>query len=340
MDLACFEDPKFYDKYVKAAGEASQRTGQVLATLNRIVQYIFTLSAMSFVIFTIDPVLIVFAVIPFVTSFIFGRRLNKINYEYQMKKKEGIRKRDYSLRLFYLQDYAKELRMSHINRVVLLRFRDTIRDLKKLIQDYGVKTALLDYVLQATNDILVYLGAVFYAAWKTVVKKSMLLGDCVVVINSINSVAASLRGTVELYLQFQKHALYVEDLKQFLEAPTILSDKTNALPCPPFERLIFQKIGFTYPKQSGEVLKNVDFTLCSGEKIALVGLNGAGKTTFIKLLLRLYDPISGQIEYNGIPLKEIDPISYRKQFSVVFQDYKLYAFFPDRQSSFAGGKER
>lgn len=122
VDYACFEDPKFYDKYIKAAGEASQRAEKILGVLVQAVQCIIMLTTVSFLIFTIDPLLIVFALLPAAVSLIFGRRLNKINYDYQMEMKEGSRKRDYSRRVFYLQDYAKELRMTNINKVVFVRF--------------------------------------------------------------------------------------------------------------------------------------------------------------------------------------------------------------------------
>lgn len=326
VDYACFEDPKFYDKYIKAAGEASQRAEKILGVLVQAVQCVIMLTTVSFLIFTIDPLLIVFALLPAAVSLIFGRRLNKINYDYQMEMKEGSRQRDYSRRVFYLQDYAKELRMTNINKVVFVRFYEAIKGLKRTVKKYGFKIALFDYVLQATNDIVVYLGVIVYAAWKTVIRKTMLLGDCVVIVNSINSVSSSLRGLVNLYLSIQKNALYIEDLKQFFDAPSALSEREGKQVVPSFESLSFRDVTFCYPNQSTDALSQVNFTLRAGEKVALVGLNGAGKTTFLKLLMRLYDPSSGQIDYNGFPLKDLDPVEYRGLFSAVLQDYKLFAF--------------
>ena len=106
VELACFEDPDFYDKYVKAISEANNRTQQVLGSLGDIVYFIFNAFATSFIIFTIDPVLIVFALIPFMVSILFGKRLNKVRYNYNMEMQEKSRKRDYVKRVFYLADYA------------------------------------------------------------------------------------------------------------------------------------------------------------------------------------------------------------------------------------------
>lgn len=179
---------------------------------------------MSFVIFTIDPLLILFALLPFAVSLLFGGKMNRLQYDYNMEMQEKSRKRDYVRRVFYLADYAKEIRLSQINKALMVKFTDAIRELRGVIRKYGWKVGLLDYLFTATNDIVVYLGAILYAAYKTLVSKTMLYGDCVVVINTINSVAWSLRGIVDIGLQFHSHALYIENLRFFLEYEPAIGD--------------------------------------------------------------------------------------------------------------------
>ena len=108
VEVACFENPEFYDKYVKAVSEASGRAAQVLNSLGGIIRCIFTICTMSFVVFAIDPLLMVFAVLPFLVNLIFGKKLNNLRYEYTMQLQEKSRRRDYVRRVFYLADYAKE----------------------------------------------------------------------------------------------------------------------------------------------------------------------------------------------------------------------------------------
>lgn len=190
VEIACFENPEFYDRYVKAGQQRlPARAAQVLQSLGEIVGCVFTVSAMSFVIFTIDPLLILFALLPFAVSLLFGGKMNRLQYDYNMEMQEKSRKRDYVRRVFYLADYAKEIRLSQINKALMVKFTDAIRELRGVIRKYGWKVGLLDYLFTATNDIVVYLGAILYAAYKTLVSKTMLYGDCVVVINTINSVA-------------------------------------------------------------------------------------------------------------------------------------------------------
>ena len=325
VELACFEDPDFYDKYVKAISEANNRTQQVLGSLGDIVYFIFNAFATSFIIFTIDPVLIVFALIPFMVSILFGKRLNKVRYNYNMEMQEKSRKRDYVKRVFYLADYAKEMRLTNINRVMFKKFYEAIKELKGVIKKYGLKVALLDYLFIAVNDIIVFLGAILYSAYKTLVSKSMLYGDCVVVINGINNVAWSLRNMADVFIQFQNHSLYIDNLRYFLEYKPAIDENREGLDPPDNCLLTLKDVSFKYAGQEDYSLKNINFTIKQGEKIALVGHNGAGKTTLVKLLMRLYDVTEGEIQLNGRPIKEYKLKGYRNLFSVVFQDFKVFA---------------
>lgn len=325
VELACFEDPDFYDKYVKAISEANKRTQQVLGSLGDIVYFIFNAFATSFIIFTIDPVLIVFALIPFMVSILFGKRLNKVRYNYNMEMQEKSRKRDYVKRVFYLADYAKEMRLTNINRVMFKKFYEAIKELKGVIKKYGLKVALLDYLFIAVNDIIVFLGAILYSAYKTLVSKSMLYGDCVVVINGINNVAWSLRNMADVFIQFQNHSLYIDNLRYFLEYKPAIDENREGIDPPDNCLLTLKDISFKYAGQDDYSLKNINFTIKQGEKIALVGHNGAGKTTLVKLLMRLYDVTEGEIQLNGRPINEYKLKGYRNLFSVVFQDFKVFA---------------
>ena len=325
VETACFENPEFYDKYVKAVSEASGRVTQVLNTLCGIVNCIFTICTMSFIVFMIDPLLIAFAVLPFIISLIFGKRFNKIKYDYNMEMQEKSRRRDYVRRVFYLSDYAKEMRLTNINKVMFAKFYGSIKDLKSSIKKYGPKIGMLDYLFVATNDIVVYLGAILYASYKTLIAKTMLFGDCVIVINTINSVAWSLRGIVDILMQFHNNALYIENLKFFLEYEPAISENRNGLHVPFRGELKLKNVNFKYPGKEDYVLKNITMSIKPNEKIALVGHNGAGKSTLIKLIMRLYDVTEGQITLNDTPISEYILSEYRELFGTVFQNYKIFS---------------
>ena len=188
-----------------------------------------------------------------------------------------------------------------------------------------MKIALLDYLFIASNDIVVYLGAILYASYKTLISKTMLYGDCVVVINSINSVAWSLRSIVDICIQFQNHSLYIDNLRYFLDYKPSISENENGLDTPKNCKLTLKNVSFKYDGQQNYSLKNVSLNIDPGEKIALVGHNGAGKSTLIKLIMHLYNATDGEILLNDIPIKEYKLKSYRNLFSIVFQDYKVFS---------------
>ena len=189
-------------------------------------------------------------------------------------------------------------RLTNINRVMFKKFYEAIKELKGVIKKYGLKVALLDYLFIAVNDIIVFLGAILYSAYKTLVSKSMLYGDCVVVINGINNVAWSLRNMADVFIQFQNHSLYIDNLRYFLEYKPAIDENREGLDPSDNCLLTLKDVSFKYAGQDDYSLKNINFTIKQGEKIALVGHNGAGKTTLVKLLMRLYDVTEGEIQLN------------------------------------------
>ena len=129
----------------------------------------------------------------------------------------------------------------------------------------------------------------------------------------------------DVFIQFQNHSLYIDNLRYFLEYKPAIHENREGLDPPDNCLLALKNVSFKYAGQEDYSLKNINFTIKQGEKIALVGHNGAGKTTLVKLLMRLYDVTEGEIQLNGRPIKEYKLKGYRNLFSVVFQDFKVFA---------------
>ena len=324
-DLSCYENPEFYDKYMKAVTETNRIAQKVIASINDLLSNILTLFSVSLMIFIIDPIFILFAIVPIIYTLLFGKKLNRWYWKYNMEMTEKSRKRDYIKRLFYLADYAKEMRLTEIGNVLFKRFFEAIAELKMTIRKYGFKVAVLDYFSVVIQYVLLFVGAIFYAAYRTVVTHTMLFGDCVIVINNIVETASAMKGVVNGYMQLHSNALDVLNLRTFLEyEPKIKDGPLRIEARDRFGTLSLDDVCFSY--SDGEpVLKNISFDIRPGEKIALVGHNGAGKTTLVKLLLRLYDPTSGTVLWNGKDIKNYKLADYRECFSAVFQHYKIFS---------------
>ena len=327
VELACYENPSFYDKYVRAMDEAQGRVYQVLNTLDTLLRHIITTSANSFLLFFIDPWLMLFALFPLLLGFL-KKRESKINHDWAVARKSTERRVWYVQRSFYLGEYAKEMRIGGIYRLMLRDLRASYRTFRDLTHKYGWKVGFLSILRHIGLDVLTVFGATLYAVWSTMCLGpeggGMSVGDCIVVIGSISTVSYSLNYIVDTLTQFHEHALFLEDVRYFLDyEPKIVGGDRVA----PEEGgdLRVEHLSFRYEGAEKDTLEDISFTLGKGERLALVGSNGSGKTTLVKLLLRLYDPREGEILLDGVNIKEMTLDSYRDRFGTVFQDFKLFS---------------
>ena len=324
VELACFERPAFYDTYVKAVQETTDRAYNVYWTMMDFVWVILNIVAVGTLIITIDPIFMLLAALPFFYTMLFGRRRNRVQHDRDMRMKELNRKNAYVERTFYLSDYAKEMRMTQMPRVLMRQMRETVDEMKRVLRKTGYSLLWFHYCWTLLFRVVVYIGAVLLAAFRTLVSKSMLVGDCFVIINSISNISSDIDYAAEVIVKVDEHSRYIDHLREFLNYEIKIPEDEQAPNAPKPEVLTLKGVGFSYEDSERYALQNVDLTVRKGERIAIVGHNGAGKSTLIKLLLRLYDPTEGEILLNGQPIRQLRLSSYRALFGCVFQDYQLF----------------
>ncbi len=322
VELECYENPDFYDKYVKAMDNAYGRCMDVVYSIDGLIWSIVSLSATSIMLFLIDPLLIIFGLIPLLFGLIRNKR-NKTDKDRNDERRKLDRKEGYVQRIFYLNEYAKEMRLSGMPSLMFQKYNDALKEYIVLWRKYGFKMTML-HLLSNSGAQITSCTAMLYAGFRTLVSKTMLLGDCLVVFNSVENVAWQLSRMAGVFTEFRDHAMYIEDYRFFLEyVPKIkhLTDGRNAGE----GELSLTDVSFRYTGAETDALKNISLSIKPGEKIALVGHNGSGKTTLVKLLLHLYEPNSGTITLDGHNVSEYDSDSYRDAFTVVFQDFKIFS---------------
>ncbi|MBP3571537.1 MAG: ABC transporter ATP-binding protein [Clostridia bacterium] len=323
VELSCYEDPAYYEKYVKAMNEAEDRAFNVLWSLERLFGQVFSLIANALLLWSIDPILMLFALIPFGVGFIRKKR-NKIAFKENEDIQKLAWKANYIQRGFYLQDYAKEMRLTGMSDKLLSDLDETTVAVERIKRKYGIRNAALDYICRISHEVVTVLGACLYAVYATLVQGTVGVGDCIVVLNSIGSVSGYLQGLVTNLVSFHEHALYIQNLRSFLEyEPKIKANPEGAVAGG--GEIVVENVKYRYGGAETDTLHGVSLRIAPGEKIALVGQNGSGKSTFVKLLLHLYEPSEGSITMDGVPMNDHTLASWRGVFKPVFQDYSIFA---------------
>ena len=323
VELSCYETPAFYDKYMKAMEGARDRIMRVMSTIDNLIWRIVTLFCNSFLLFVIDPMLIVFGLLPLLLGFV--RRLqNKLNKKYYDEKKPIDRRVAYVRRTFYLNEYAKEMRIGGMYTRMLKELKNTYKDFKALMKKYGFKIAVAGYIQRIGLEVVTILGAMLYAIWCTVSLGSMSIGDCIVILGSIGTISYCLNALVQNFAEFGEHSLFLDDVRYFLDYEPKMKEDENA-PLANGGDIEVNNVSFRYEGAEKDTLKNISLKIKKGEHVALVGQNGSGKTTLVKLLLHLYDPTVGTVTLDGMDIRDYRLSSYRHSFSCVFQDFKVFS---------------
>lgn len=233
--------------------------------------------------------------------------------------------------------YGKDIRLYEAKDMLTKRWHSYAKDSNgtwKWQGDTGYKyqrfTVLLDILYNAF--LYLYVGLL-------VIGKIISIGTFQQVISASGGLNATIGGLVWNIQELIKRSNYAYEYVKFMEYPEAIEknhDKVNE----GLHKIEFKHVSFAYPKTDKLVLDDINITITPGEKLSIVGLNGAGKTTFIKLLCRLYDPTSGEILLDGKNIKEYDYEEYMKQFAPVFQDFKLFGFSIGENIDFKNADER
>lgn len=325
VELECFENSDFYNKYSMALESANDK---VTATNDNIWSIFFggIASLVAFLImYQIDHYAILFVVFPIIGNFVFGALLNKLMYRLYQDQTPYNRKAEYINRVMHLSDYAKEMRLTNVFKLMMVKYEAAVQGKVSQVSKYSVKGIFANWFHQMFTFTITFEGVLLYGAYRTIVTKSMQLSEYAVLSSFMVSTTWILIGFSTSLIESYKNSLYIENLRSFLEyTPVIPEDYDGMIPEQEISSIEFRDVSFGYTKDH-PIINHLSFTIKGNNSIALVGHNGAGKSTIIKLIFRLYDPTQGAIFVNGRDIREYKLRAYRKLFSAAFQDYKIFA---------------
>ena len=323
LDLAQFEDPEFYDHLERARRQTTGRIG-LIAMLLAMGQDLLTLASLGAALVLHNPWLLVLLAVAILPSFLGETHFASLSYSLLFRWTPERRELDYLRYVGASDKTAKEVQMfglagwlSDRYAVLAQRYYD---ENKRLSIRKGIVSALL--------SVVGTLG--YYGAYVTILLRAVAGAISLGTLTFLAAAFGRSRDLIQRLLlsasDIYEQSLYLRDLFVFFEMVPTIRSTPGAMPVPaPIRRgFVFQDVGFQYPGSDRWAIRHVDLAIAPGERIALVGENGAGKTTITKLLARLYDPTEGRILLDGVDLREYDLTSLREAIGVIFQDFVRY----------------
>lgn len=326
LDMEKYDDPGYYSDFILAVEMSSENIKYMLTNVKHYIGEIVSFIAISAVMVTIDPICLLIVIL----SVVFFIPVGKYTGDLMMKRRKAVtekhRKGDYFARLFYLRDYAGEIRTGSLYPLLDKRFGESADDIVKTQNKYVKKIDAIFFVQESVIQVIGFMVLLtLYIGYQTLVTGNMSAGDFVATFNGAVQIGSGILFlTVYGVRNFTERAGMIEKYRIFMSEKTNVPDGNDVAECGVPETIEVKNLSFRYQGKEENALSDVSFRIEPGEKIALVGYNGAGKTTLTNLLLRLYDVTEGSVEIGGKDIRDVTVDSHRARFSAVFQDFQIF----------------
>jgi ATP-binding cassette subfamily B protein len=323
LDLASYEDPVFYDKLERARVQATDRIAMVQA-LGNVVQQIIAAASLSAGILWFSPWLLVLLVLGTTPAFLGESHFAFEGYSLNIRQTPVRRQLDYLRTLGASKESAKELKLFDLGGFL----SGAYARLSNQLYDQNVRLARRRLWVGAFLSLIsttAYYGAYAYVIYRTVTG-ALSWGSLQFLAGALAGASNNIQSIFSTFSSIADQSLFLTDLVEFLRVQPKIESRREALPAPRPIRdgFVFEDVSFAYPGSGRLVLDHLDLQIEPAGRIALIGENGQGKTTIVKLLTRLYDPTAGRILLDGTDLRDYSVEDLHGQIGVIFQDFMRY----------------
>lgn len=326
IDYKYIDNPDYYNRYTWAINEYVRQTNAARDFINNTLQYFMAIAVLLSIIATIGPWILLIEGVQLVLHAIINIRENKIDIRQKEELNPVQRRLSYYHRLFYLQDYSADIKSTKLKDYIFKKYESTGKTNIEIVNRYAKKTLLLGMLHESIFAITEF-GIIFYLIYNITIGNIPEVGLYITMILAFYRVDSKLQGFIDLLRRANELSLNAGEIHKFFEIKSEIEDgsaEQKLIPTNDIFSVELKDVSFAY-ENSGFALSNINIVIKPGEKIAVVGENGAGKSTFIKLLLRLYDVSSGEILINGHSIKNYDVHALRQKIGVAFQNPNIYA---------------
>ncbi|HLB88796.1 MAG TPA: ABC transporter ATP-binding protein [Terriglobales bacterium] len=323
LDLLAYEDPVFYDRLERARVQATDRLGMI-QSIGRLVQQVITTVSLSISIMLFSPWLLLLLTAGVLPAFLGESHFAFLGYAKNFRQTPIRRQLDYLRVLAGSKEAAKELKLFGLRGFLVERFTRLSDEI--YLENVGLARQRL-----IAGSFLSMIGtAGYYSAYVLVIWWTLAGGISIGTLTFLSGAILQASGNIQQIFStvssIADQALFLTDLLAFFGMQPSIRSKPTALPAPrPIRRgFEFRNVSFQYPGGARMVLRGLNFRLHPGERVALIGENGQGKTTIVKLMTRLYDPVAGQVLLDGVDLREYSLEDLYREIGVIFQDFMRY----------------
>ncbi len=324
LDLSYYENPEFYDTLHRAQQEGPYRPVSIVKGLTSLLQNGVSLIAMVSLLFLFHWAVGIMLFVSIVPGVLVQLKYAKERFDWQKRRTHEERRAGYFSYILTSELFAKEIRLFDIGS----HFSSLYAELKKLLmgEKLGLskRMSIADFFAQAVA-ITFLVGSFFFIAYRAF-SGMITIGDMVMYFQAFQRGVSYLKSLLQNLTALHEDNLFVSHFFTFLDIQNRVKEPRNPkrLKDGRIATVSLENVEFTYPGNREPVLKDLSFTINRGETVALVGANGAGKSTIVKLLCRLYDPQKGTVAFDNVSIAEMELNSVRRRVSVVFQDYARY----------------
>lgn len=327
LDLACYDDPAYYNEMVLAVSEVDKQIDRCEMFIKNAVSGITVFITSGLFFLFRDPFSVVFVATSFLLSFAFNQLYNKLSYTLRIERNPHERKREYVKRVFYLSDYAKEIRMHpEVSGLLMKEFEAANKEVYRVEKKHAFRRLYLSVMRRYTCNLFISdVLYISYLVYQAVVRGVLSFSRVAILYHSFYSLKQGLSIFTDVYPFACETSLYVQKIRDFLDYEPKIQTTEGIVPATNAKEIKLDQVSFAYQKEAGAIINDISLSISPGEKIALVGYNGAGKTTLVKLLMRLYDVDNGNILADGKDIRSYDVQRYRDTIGTVFQDFQIFA---------------
>jgi ATP-binding cassette, subfamily B, bacterial len=323
LDLTAYEDPIFYDRLERARVQATDRL-VMIQSIGRLQLQVITAIGWTVAVMLYSPWLMLLLVAAVLPAFLGETHFAFLGYAKNFRQTPIKRQLDYLRQAGATKEAAKELKLFNLSQFFTGRFQK----LSDIVYQQDVQLARTRLGIGSILSIIStggYYGAYAYVIWRTLAGK-WGIGTFYFLTAAILNASSNIQQVLSTLSGIADQALFLTDLLAFFEMKPTIQSKPNALraPRPIQQGFEFRDVSFVYPGTERRVLNRLNFRLSPGERVALIGENGQGKTTIVKLITRLYDPTEGQVLLDGVDLREYDLEDLYREIGVIFQDFMRY----------------